>query len=87
MAKVVLAAVRKKRGLTLKQVAAECRKHAGGEGMGTTQVSAYFSGARPIGTTHFEILCKVLRVYPEDVYTNRYLAGGRQEAVAADTES
>lgn len=81
MRKVVLAAVRKQRGLTLVQLAAECRKHKGGKGMGSTTVSAYLHGGRPISTVHFFILCRVLRVTPEDVYTNRYLAGGRQEPV------
>lgn len=82
MKKVVLAALRKKRGFTHAQLAAECRKHKGGERIGTTHVCAYLSGARPIGNTHFLILCIVLRVNPKNVYTNRYLAGGRQEPVA-----
>lgn len=82
--KVVLAALRKKRGFSLAELAAECRKHKGGEGIGTTQVSAYLNGARPIGNAHFVILCTVLRINPKDVYTNRYLAGGRQESVASE---
>lgn len=82
MKKVVLAALRKKRGLTLAQLAAECRKHEGGRHLGVPHVCAYLNGTRPIGDVHFRILCKVLRVFPEDVYTNRYLAGSRQEPVA-----
>lgn len=82
MAKVVLAALRKKRGFTLAALAKECRQHEGGKGIGTTRLCAYLNGAQPIGEVHFRILCKVLRVDPEDVYTNRYLAGGRQEPIA-----
>lgn len=83
MKKVALTSLRRMRGFTLAQLAAECRKHAGGEGMGATQLSAYLMGARPIGDAHFRILCTVLRVEPRDVYTSRYLAGGRQEPIAA----
>lgn len=79
--KVVLAVLRKERGMSLSALAAACRQHKGGEGMGTTQISAYLNGGRPIGDVHFRILCKVLRVHPQDVYMSRYLAGGRQEPV------
>lgn len=78
MAKVTLASLRRQRGFELADLAAECRKHKGGEGVGTTQVSAYLTGRRPIGDTHFRILCLILRVKPEDVYTVRFLVGGRQ---------
>jgi hypothetical protein len=84
-----LAALRKQRGFSLPELSAECRKRKGGEGMGPEQVSAYLNGARPIGDVHFGILCEVLRVKPENVYTSRYLAGGRQEPIEAEpvTES
>ena len=82
MRKVVLAAVFRKCGLTLKEVAAECRRYPGGRGIGTTVVSAYLSGHRPIGDAHFKILCRVLRVKPESVYTSRYLATGREPIAA-----
>lgn len=83
MAKVALTSLRKKRGFTNKQLAEECRKYEGGEGMITEVVSAYLTGSRPIGDVHFGILCAVLRCKAEDVYTSRYLAGGRQEPLAA----
>lgn len=85
MKRYSLAALRKTRGFSLPQLAAECQKHKGGEGMGKSQVSAYLTGARPIGEVHFGILCLVLRVDPECVYTSRYLAGGRREPI--ETES
>lgn len=78
MTKVTLSSLRRQRGYSLAELAAECRKHEGGEGVGTTQVSAYLTGGRAIGDVHFLILCKVLRVKPESVYTIRYLVGGRQ---------
>jgi hypothetical protein len=83
MEKVVLSSLRKRMRYSLAQLAAECRKHEGGETIGTTTLAAYLSGARPIGDVHFGILCKVLRVAPESVYTSRYLAGGRAEPIPA----
>lgn len=79
MEKIVLAALRKQLRFSIAQLAAECRKHEGAERLGSTTLSAYLSGARPIGEAHFLVLCKVLRVDPESVYTSRYLAGGRAE--------
>jgi transcriptional regulator with XRE-family HTH domain len=83
MQKVVLAALRKQMRFSLAQLAAACRQHEGGESMGTTTLAAYLSGRRPIGDVHFGILCKVLRIDPESVYTSRYLAGGRAEPLPA----
>ena len=83
MRKVVLSSLRQKRGYTLAELAAECRKHDGGKGIGVTQLSAYLSGNRAVGEVHFRILCLVLRIPPEDVYTSLYLAGGRGEPIAA----
>lgn len=83
MGKVVLAAVRKTRGLSLRELAALCRQESGGEGMGTTHVCAYLMGKRPIGSVHFRILCKVLRVKPEDVMVSVFLAGRKDEGIAA----
>lgn len=80
--KRVLSTIRKERGFTQKELAEEMRKHPGGQGVGTKHVSAYEAGERPIGDVHFAIMCKVLRIKPEDVYTSRYLAGGRREPVA-----
>lgn len=80
--KRVLAALLKERGFTLAQLAAECREHPGGEGIGKTTVNAYLKGERPIGDVHFTIMCKCLRIDPESVYTSRYLAGSRREPVA-----
>lgn len=80
-AKYILAALVKKRGFTLPELSKACREHEGGQGMGKTQLSFYLAGARAINDTHFKILCLVLRVNPEDVYTSRYLAGGKHEAI------
>ena len=82
-ARVSLAALRKKRGFTLPQLAAECQKRQGGKGMNVRVLSMYLTGGRPIGDVHFGILCEVLRVRPADVYTSRYLLGARGEDVAA----
>lgn len=81
MAKVVLASLVKKRGFSLPELSRACREHEGGQGMGVTQICFYLTGSRPINDTHFNILCLVLRVKPEDVYTSRYLAGGKHEAI------
>jgi lambda repressor-like predicted transcriptional regulator len=80
-AKYVLAALVKKRGFTLPELSKACREHEGGQGMGVTQLSYYLTGSRPINDTHFLILCRVLRVAPENVYTSRYLAGGKHQAI------
>ncbi len=79
--KVVLAALVAKRGFTLPELSKACREHEGGQGMGITQLSYYLTGSRAINDKHFEILCEVLRVKPENVYTSRYLAGGKHEAI------
>jgi hypothetical protein len=81
MAKVVLASLVKKRGFSLPELSKACREHEGGQGMGVTQICYYLTGARAINDTHFRILCLVLRVKPEDVYTSRYLAGGKHETI------
>lgn len=80
-AKYVLAALVKKRGFTLPELSRACREYEGGQGMGVTQICYYLTGSRAINDTHFKILCTVLRVDPENVYTSRYLAGGKHEAI------
>lgn len=80
MKKLVLAALRKKRGYTHAELAEECRKRPGGELIGDTNLCSYLNGSRPIGDTHFQILCEVLRVRPEEVQTSRYLVGGPRDS-------
>lgn len=80
-AKHVLASLVKRRGFTLPELSRACREHEGGQGMGVTQICYYLTGSRAINDVHFEILCSVLRVSTEDVYTSRYLAGGKHEAI------
>ncbi len=84
-AKNTLEALRKRRGFTHAQLAAECRKRPGGELIGTTNLCAYLSGKRSIGDVHFQLLCEILRVKSEDVQTIRFLArspGKKAESVA-----
>lgn len=81
MKKNVLAVLRKRRGYTYGELAIECRKHEGGEHLLAANLCAYLSGKRPIGDRHFEILCAVLRVKPEDVQTSRYLVGRPKDSV------
>lgn len=82
--RVSLAARARKWG-SLGELSAECRRRPGGRGMGVPHLSAYLSGARPIGRRHFLILCAVLRVAPESVCTSLYLTspGRKAEPVAA----
>lgn len=81
--RVTLASLRKKRGYTNAQLAAECRKHQGGEKISHTHVCGYLTGSKACGDAHFLILCRVLRVAPEDVYTVRFLASWK----GSDSES
>ena len=77
--RVVLGALRRKRGLSLRELARLCREEPGGEGIGTTQLSAYLTGKRSIGDTHFLILCRLLRIKPPLVLVARYLLGRPNE--------
>jgi len=73
--RVVLAALRKKRGYSLWNLAVFCRQQPGGEGITVPVLSAYLNGNRPIGDVHFRILCKMLRVDPRAVMVARFLVG------------